>query len=377
MLFKLPEQDERESEVLGRIETLKGQLQAYLREPHRWFGSLRRLSFARAIQGSNTIEGFSASLDDAAAVAVGEEPLDANDETRLALSGYRDAMTFVLQLASDPNFTYGEQLIKSLHFMMTKHEMKNRPGQWRSGVIFVRNDQTDEIVYEGPPVEDVPKLIDELIEELNTPVQHPRLLRAAMAHLNLVMIHPFRDGNGRMARCLQSLVLAREGLLYPQFMSVEEYLGRNTQEYYDVLATVGGGSWQPERDARPWTRFILKAHLRQATTMLRRVKEAERLWGELEILIKKRGLPERVLYPLYDASMGFRVRNSTYRAIEDVTEQTASRDLSQLVDAGLLVARGERRGRFYIASPQVREVRERIVLARDKRDDSDPFGQGL
>jgi Fic family protein len=50
-----------------------------------------------------------------------------------------------------------------------------------------------------------------------------------MAHLNLVMIHPFRDGNGRMARCLQSVVLAREGVLSPVFMSVEEYLGRNTQ----------------------------------------------------------------------------------------------------------------------------------------------------
>jgi len=85
-----------------------------------------------------------------------------------------------------------------------------------------------------------------------------------MAHLNLVMIHPFRDGNGRMARCLQSLVLARGGVLSPMFMSIEEYLGRNTHNYYNVLAQVGGGSWQPERDTRPWIRFILTAHLRQA-----------------------------------------------------------------------------------------------------------------
>ena len=78
------------------------------------------------------------------------------------------------------------------------------------------------------------------------------MIRAAMAHLNLVMIHPFRDGNGRMARCLQTLVLAREGILSPEFSSIEEYLGRNTQAYYDVLADAGAGHWQPERDARPW-----------------------------------------------------------------------------------------------------------------------------
>src|SRR5437763_12024792 len=107
--------------------------------------------------------------------------------------------------------------------------------------------------------------------------QH-QAVRAAMAHLNLVMIHPCRDGNGRMARCLQSLVLARGGVLAPVFMSIEEYLGRNAEEYYAVLGQVGKGTWQPHNDARPWIRFTLKAHLRQARTLLRRVRESERLW---------------------------------------------------------------------------------------------------
>ena len=75
-------------------------------EPRRWFGSMRRLSLARAIQGSNTIEGFEATLDDAAAVALGEELLDAGEETRLALAGYRNAMTYVLQLVDEKDFDY-------------------------------------------------------------------------------------------------------------------------------------------------------------------------------------------------------------------------------------------------------------------------------
>ena len=219
---------------------------------------------ARAIQGSNSIEGYDAPLDDAAAVDLGEEPLDADEETRLALKGYRDAMTYVLQLAGDPAFEYSEQLLKSLHFMMASYDLQNRPGLWRAGSIYVRKEETGEVVYEGADIDDVPQLIRELVGRLNDETDPPPMVRAGMAHLNLVMIHPFRDGNGRMARCLQTLVLAREGILSPVFCSIEEYLGRDTQTYYDVLAEVGAGSWHPERNATPWIRFILTAHLRQA-----------------------------------------------------------------------------------------------------------------
>ena len=96
------------------------------------------------------------------------------------------------------------------------------------------------------------------------------VIRAGMAHLNLVMIHPFRDGNGRMARALQTLVLARDQIPWPELSSIEEYLGLNTPSYYRVLADVGGRTWQPESDTRPWIRFVLTAHHRQATTTLRR-----------------------------------------------------------------------------------------------------------
>jgi Fic family protein len=250
MLFSTPQLDEREQDVLGQIERLKVILRHQLHEPRRWYGPLRRLSAARAIQGSNTIEGYDARLDDAAAIAAGEEPLDADDETRRALSGYHDAMTYVLQLADDEDFSYSSQLLKSLHFMMTSYDLKHGPGRWRPGVIYVRNEGTGEVVYEGPDAEDVPSLVGELVHYLNeSATEHDRLVRAGMAHLNLVMIHPFRDGNGRMARCLQSLVLARAGVLAPVFISIEEYLGRNTQAYYDVLGQVGLGSWRPDCDA--------------------------------------------------------------------------------------------------------------------------------
>lgn len=182
-----------------------------------------------------------------------------------------------------------------------------------------------------------------------------------------------------MARCLQSLVLARGKILAPVFMSIEEYLGRNTQAYYDVLAEVGRGAWHPGNDTRPWLRFILTAHLRQARTMLVRVRETERLWVDLVRLVERQGLPERVLPLLHDAAMGLRVRNATYRAgleqsgEEPITEQTASRDFQRLVAASMLVPIGEKRGRSYVGGADLKALRRSIIEARDPRDDSDPF----
>jgi len=381
MLFATPELEPTELAIVAQIDQLRDSLRYRLHEPRRWQGSLRRVSMARAIQGSNSIEGYEAPLDDAAAVDLGEEPLDAEHETKLALRGYRDAMTYVLQVAGEERFSYSEQLVKALHFMMTSYDMKNRPGLWRLGSIYVRDEETGDVVYRGPDVERVPQLMEEYVVSLNhSGEDEPVLVRAGMAHLNMVMVHPFRDGNGRMARCMQTLVIARRGVLYPLFASIEEYLGRNARAYYDVLESVGAGAWHPDRDARPWIRFVLTAHLRQAQTMLRRVKETEQLWGELETLTKRRGLADRTIPGLYMAAMNFRVRNSTYRANVladdgEMTVATAGRDLQQLVAAGLLVTHGEKRGRFYTASQELASIRQAIVVARDPRDDTDPFAR--
>lgn len=359
-LFRAPDLDSRELEVLAEISALKNALRFQLASPRRWTGALRRMSFALNIQGSNSIEGFDAKLDDADAVALGEEPLDASRETQLALEGYRNAMTYVLQLAQEPNILVDESLIKSLHFMMTSYDLTNRPGRWRAGPIFVHDERSGRIVHEGAELDDVPALMAALAGSV-TDTDGDAIVRAAMAHLNLVMIHPFRDGNGRMARCLQSLVLASDGTLSPIFMSVEEFLGENTQDYYDVLAAVGGGSWQPERDARPWVRFMLTAHLRQAQTVERRIASSERVWVRLEELTAARKFPERVIGPLFTAVFGSRLRRSTYVAAlresgDEVSDQVATRDLKALTDAGFLTARGDKRGRIYTAGPALAEI---------------------
>jgi Fic family protein len=214
----------------------------------------------------------------------------------------------------------------------------------------------------------------ELIEDLNATEETHPMVRAAMAHLNLAMVHPFRDGNGRMARALQTLVLAREGILVPEFASIEEYLGRNTPAYYKVLADVGEGAWHPENDPRLWLRFSLTAHYRQARTVQQRIKETEETWNQLEGLIKEHRLAERTMTALYYATVGFRVRNAMYRADADISDLVATKDLAILVDRGLLSPKGERRGRFYVAAEPLLAIRKEVQARRGLIED--PFEVG-
>lgn len=364
-IYAIPELDVREAAALERIDDLRRQLRYRVAEPRRWVGSVRRVLSARAIQGSNSIEGYDVSLEDALAAVQGDEPAEAQERDWLAVLGYRRAMTYVLQLAGDPHFEYSSALIRSLHFMITEYSLDASPGLWRPGPIWVRNDATGEFVYEAPEHEAVPGLIDELIGQLRAQDDIPPLVRAAMAHLNLVMIHPFRDGNGRMARCLQTLALARDRVLSPEWMSIEEYLGANTQAYYDILGKVGAGAWNPGLDARPWVHFCLRAHYIQAASVLARIRESERIWVAVDELRMEHGLPERVVSTLFDAVTGLRIRNSSHRkSVESselvrISKQTATNDLGAMVRAGLIKQYGEKRGAYYEAADPLLEIHKR------------------
>ncbi|MGB8662591.1 MAG: hypothetical protein WCD34_19360, partial [Candidatus Acidiferrum sp.] len=118
MLFKSPVLGTEEEGVIKAISHMHKALKYSLSTPSRWEGVLRRNAFARAIQGSNSIEGYIVTKDDAIAAAEGEEPISAQHETWLAVTGYRNAMTFVLQLSKDPDFKFNEGFLRSLHYMM-------------------------------------------------------------------------------------------------------------------------------------------------------------------------------------------------------------------------------------------------------------------
>lgn len=371
MIYGAPQLEQADLEVLGLISEQKQRLRLFTQNnPTRWMGSLRRSTFARAMVGSNSIEGYIATVGDAIAVIEHEQTMDASAETQLALQGYRDAMTYIIQAATDPHFEFAKQFLKSLQFMMLRHDLTKNPGQWRPGAIFVVDQVSGSTVYEAPDADMVNGLVEELVEALKADNGTPVIVRAAMAHLNLTMIHPFKDGNGRMARALQSLVLAREGILHPVFSSIEEWLGNHTLEYYRVLADTGEGKWAPGRDTLPWARFCLTAHYQQAATLIRRNDEYSRLFDRIEDLIKKSGLPERSAIPVFDAALGWPITSPRYRTDAEVGEYMASRDLKSLCEAGLFEPIGEKRGRYYRRTNVLEKLRNAV---RTKKPVENPY----
>lgn len=378
MIFQIPELTDKDKHVMRLIDDLKKKLKyVTASSPRRWYGRLRRTTLARNVLGSNSIEGYNVSKDDALAAVEGVEPIDDKTKHFRANRAYSLAMTYVLQLADDPHFTYSADLIRSLHYMMLEYDLEKSPGKWRPGPINVYDEEKKEVVYEAPDVDLVPGLIKELVDSLNEQEANktsPRIITAAMGHLNLVMIHPFRDGNGRMSRCLQTLILVRGATLDPIFSSIEEYLGSHSRSYYDVLQQVGLTKWDPGRDAAPWIRYCLQAHYYQAATYLQRFNNSSRLWENLEKEVKHLDLNERMVTALFDAAIGWKVRNAIYRAaVDDISDQVASRDLKELVRAGLLISYGNARGRYYEAADRIKLVASEIL---QKKPIADPYAAG-
>src|SRR6267143_4165406 len=165
-----------------------------------WTGALRRLAAAEATVGSTSIEGYGASLEDTVEILAGRHPAGASEETQRIIAAYAQAMDRVAVLAEDRRFQWSAQTILDLHFLVCHPQPQAGPGRLREGsVIVTRGLGRDP--YRPPQSSDVPSLMNQAATWLGTGDQarHP-VVRAAMAHLNLVSIHPFRDGNGRVAR---------------------------------------------------------------------------------------------------------------------------------------------------------------------------------
>jgi len=370
MLFTYSSYDADEEKVVSRIFEMREALGHYVNStPQRWTGLLSRITRAKALRATNGIEDINVSTEDALAAIDSAEPNEADKATWDAVKGYRDAMGFILQQVRRPSFKFSLDNILAIHYMITQHSMDARPGRIRPGWVGIRNTGSGEYVHEGADKELLDVLLNELVAYMNAPIEH-KMLQGALAHLNLTIMHPFTDGNGRVSRALQTAILANDGVFHPIFSSIEEYIGHNQQVYYDVLAEVAQGGWNPNNDCKPWVRFCLTAHYRQVATHLRRIETINESYRRYSTLVLDNKLHARCALALVEASMGLKVRRGSYVTSADVSENTASRGLAALANANILVSKGEKRGRYYIASDEVLKIRRE---SRPKKMLYDPF----
>lgn len=353
MIYATPRMTATLRRQLAELAELRAALGDEVKTRSRWMGSLRREVRASSIESSTSIEGFSVSPEEALALVENRDAADGDQESRQAVACYARAMDHVGTLGVDPSFRWTDRVILDLHFEACYFQRDKDPGLWRVGPIGVTG-ADGSLEYEGPDSERVIPLMNEVIEWLaGGDLEVDVVVRAAMAHLHVISVHPFRDGNGRVSRIVQSLVLAREGLAAPEFFSIEEYLGSHTQEYYAALRQAQGGSYQPDRNASGWVSFCVVAHLAQARQRLEQIKRAAGRWASLEELVEARDWPGRLAIALEQSLLGGTDRGK-YGTEADVSPATASADLRRLHDAGLVGQRGRGRNIGYLASDRLR-----------------------
>ncbi|SNT58294.1 Fic family protein [Actinacidiphila glaucinigra] len=354
MLFPTPSLSREDNRVLASIDEMRSALQDQVRSlPSRQVQRLRTFLTADAVAASNSIEGFRAATVDVEDLITGERDVEVSEENKKETLALHRMMTYIQTLHDAADFAYSKSFLNALHWILQghRHQPRKPAGQWRRGPVYVTDARDASIAaYTAPDADAVPALMQELIDWLNTDDATHTLVRAAMAHLHLVSIHPWADGNGRMSRSLQTLMIAREGVLAPEFSSIEAWLGRpgNTWEYYRELAR-RGPQYLPDQDVASWIHFNLTAYHQQAQTVQGRLARAGKVWETLADFAQHAGLDERTITALHDVAMAGRVRRSRYESAEGLSLQQAQRDLRDLVTAQILTPVGRTRARYYTA----------------------------
>ena len=376
MLYPTPGLRADDARVLGEIDEMRQDLRHTVRDaPAKWTEGLRKFLTADAVAASNSIEGFRVSTVDVFDLLVGEHDVDVSDENLAETLAYQHMMTYIQTLHDAGDFAYSKGFLNALHWMLQghRHSPRKPAGQWRQGPVYVTDARDSSIAaYTAPDADDVPGLMAELTGWLNDPDGGHPLVSAAMAHLHLVSIHPWADGNGRMSRSLQTLMIGREGVLAPEFSSIEAWLGRpgNTWEYYRELQN-RGADYRPAQDVSSWVRFNLVAYHQQAQTVRNRIHRAAIAWDILADFAAANGLDDRVVTALHDVAMTGRVRRLRYEHAEGLSLQQAQRDLRDLVSADILGSVGRTRARYYTEGPRFPE--EALSGARTPMNLTNPY----
>lgn len=191
----------------------------------------------------------------------------------------------------------------------------------------------EKIHYEAPPSSLVPSMMNDFIQWVNTPDITDPLIRAAIAHLWVVSIHPFDDGNGRITRTITELMLARADGMSQRFYSMSAEIMRQCKNYYDVLEKAQHGSM----DVTQWIIWFLSALKESITTALNTTDRTLRKTAFWKLHGHKvtNDRQRKILNMLWDGFEG-KLTTQKYARIAHCSHDTALRDIQQLVETGIL-----------------------------------------
>jgi len=306
-------------------------------------------AMVRSVHHGTHIEGNELNLTQAEKVLQGEEVVARQRDVQEVIN-YRKVMEFVdkLQVIND-TLQVDENLIKKLHVMTVEKVLSpDKCGEYRKSQVVIKNNQTGEVTFRPPPAISVPFQIRDLIAFINSSNSqdiHP-VLRSGIVHYEFVRIHPFVDGNGRVARALSTLLLFQEGYDIRKFFSLEEYFDRDAGTYYSSLQSV----LKSDGMQNVWLTYFTEGLAIELTKVKEKV---ERISIDGKLRSKLGGKPllltDRQLKIIeYIQETGFLQNNAFKQLFPFVSEDTVLNELKSLVKSGIVRKQGATKAAKYI-----------------------------
>jgi Fic family protein len=332
--------------IVGEIDEFKGEWKALGSLAPDRLATLRRIATVESVGASTRIEG--AKLTDKE-VDILLSNLDlgsfrTRDEQEVA--GYAEATTLVFDSWREIPLT--ENHIKQLHGTLLKFSQRDEHhrGAYKTVVnnveAFDEHGRSVGVIFETASPFETPRLMQELVawtkQELEVNTHHP-LLVVAVFIVRFLAIHPFQDGNGRLARVLTNLLLQRIGYTYMPYTSLERVVEENREQYYRALRSAQGTLDKDESHLMDWLRFFLLCLVEQKNSLAEKVKR-ERLMTSLSVL-------DEQLLQL--ARQHGRLTLTAALTVTKANRNTLKLHLRQLVRAGRLQILGRGRSSWYEA----------------------------
>ena len=316
----------------------------------KWELTLREEAQLHNAHSSTSIEGNKLTLEQVRALSEKKE-ITASAKDKHEVINYLQALDSVSQYAKKK---IDVKLFLRIHKTLTKGTLKQEKdcGVFRDRQVFVGKrifdgTQLKEVVeYTPPDTKEVPGLVEEFLSWLNSDgaTKINPVILAGIVHYEIARIHPFIDGNGRTARLLASLVLYKSGFDHRRFFALDDYYDKDRPLYYAALKT----AQQNKGDITKWLEYFTDGVL----DSINKVKDAITRLG---FASKTKGADQIELTPrqvkiLEKIKGNGKITNRDLRSMFNISRQAILKEISKLVEVGIIKLVGKGRGAYYVAT---------------------------
>ncbi len=308
-----------------------------------WEVSLRSDAILENAYASTSIEGNTLSKEEVTELSLGREVLKTKKEKQEVLN-YLDALGKIESFSKNRILTKKDILLAHKWIVGNILDKKEWEGSFRKMQVYVGNTKTGRVSFVPPKPKEIERELNEFLDWLNNKKDqiHP-VLEAGIVHYEIARIHPFVDGNGRLARFLATWILVQRGFDVKRFFALDDYYNSDRKSYYDALKTV-------DRETKNITKWLEYFIFGVATSIEAVKKKVLLLSGGKKVPKGKKQitLAERAVKIIeYINQHGF-ITNKDAQRILDVKRQVATKELTKLTDQKILKKLGSFKDAKYI-----------------------------